>query len=226
VDTSKGPDPAARVCPRCGEEAGKQAFCGGCGLNLSAQHELPTRSKWEKAHIAPAQNAQSSVPMRANDGEHHDTPLPPTKQSGRGFRRWYDEQSKGGKVAFILSTTLAVLLVLGVIAVAASSGGGGSGGTASREPIHRAELEACVRGGSKYETYPEGETDAEGGVGETACKDVKLNMKVGGLEAVQREGEEEEAASGAPSMSELEAKCKGSEPEESVSCEPGTANEP
>lgn len=123
-------DPAARVCPRCGEEAGEQRFCGGCGLNLSAQNELPTRSEWEKAHVAPTEDALSSVPMRANDGEHRDTPpLPRQKQSGRGFRSWYDKQSKGGKVAFILSTTVAVILVLGVIG--AASGGNSNASTTS-----------------------------------------------------------------------------------------------
>ncbi len=75
--------------------------------------------------MAPAEDVLSGVPTRANDDEHRDTPLPPTKQSGRAFRGWYDEQSKGGKVAFILSTTLAVLLVLGVIIGAASGSGSG-----------------------------------------------------------------------------------------------------
>jgi uncharacterized RDD family membrane protein YckC len=37
---------SARVCPRCGEKAGNQPFCGGCGLNLAQQAELPDAEEY------------------------------------------------------------------------------------------------------------------------------------------------------------------------------------
>jgi hypothetical protein len=127
MEPVKGADPAARVCPRCGEKAGEQRFCGGCGLNLSGQHELPTRSEWETAHAKSGeatqpspdagQQASGSPAMKARSGL--DSQL-------SNARRWYERQPKGGKIAFVLSTTLAVLLVAGVVIGAASSGGGSS----------------------------------------------------------------------------------------------------
>lgn len=35
-----------RVCPRCGEAASDQRFCGGCGLNLGQQSELPDAEEY------------------------------------------------------------------------------------------------------------------------------------------------------------------------------------
>ena len=129
MDTGNGPDPATRVCPRCGEEAGEQRFCGGCGLNLSAQHELPTRSEWE-AHAAP-DAATRGQPSPGAGPQASDSPA--TKARSEldsqlsNARDWYQRQPKGGKLAFVLSTTLAVLLVVGVVIGAASSGGGAGG---------------------------------------------------------------------------------------------------
>lgn len=40
-------DPAARVCPRCGQPASDQSFCGGCGLNLAQQAELPSAEEYD-----------------------------------------------------------------------------------------------------------------------------------------------------------------------------------
>lgn len=42
-----GIEPDTRVCPRCGEPAGEQRFCGECGLSLASQPEIPTRRHWE-----------------------------------------------------------------------------------------------------------------------------------------------------------------------------------
>jgi hypothetical protein len=47
VDALKTPDLAARVCPRCGQPASDQSFCGGCGLNLAAQAELPSDEEYD-----------------------------------------------------------------------------------------------------------------------------------------------------------------------------------
>lgn len=41
------PEPATRVCPRCGREAGEHEYCQMCGLHLTEQPELPTRRQWE-----------------------------------------------------------------------------------------------------------------------------------------------------------------------------------
>jgi hypothetical protein len=38
-----------RVCPFCGEPPGAGVFCAGCGRNLAAVEQLPTRAEWEAA---------------------------------------------------------------------------------------------------------------------------------------------------------------------------------
>lgn len=40
-------EPVARVCPFCGAPPGTGVFCEGCGRNLSAVEQLPTREAWE-----------------------------------------------------------------------------------------------------------------------------------------------------------------------------------
>jgi hypothetical protein len=35
------------VCPRCGSSGVGNQFCGGCGLDLTDQYELPSRAEWE-----------------------------------------------------------------------------------------------------------------------------------------------------------------------------------
>src|ERR1039458_10833989 len=64
MDTDKGTDLAARVCPRCGEEAGERRFCGGCGLNLSERPEIPTRTEWvaKQPH-----NVQTATPAQVSN---------------------------------------------------------------------------------------------------------------------------------------------------------------
>lgn len=52
-----------RVCPRCGQATVEHTFCPQCGLNLSAQAEVPTRSEWEARQSTPPRGAeQASVP--------------------------------------------------------------------------------------------------------------------------------------------------------------------
>jgi hypothetical protein len=123
-------DPAARVCPRCGEEAGEQRFCGGCGLNLSSQHELPTRSAWETAHATSeeATPGQPSPDAGQQGGESATKARPGLDSPLRDAKRWFNEQSKRSRNAFVLAATLAVLLVVGVVIGAASSGGGSKRG--------------------------------------------------------------------------------------------------
>lgn len=50
--------PSTRVCPRCGEPAGDQRFCGDCGLNLGRLAQAPTRAEWlvrdlPRTNVAP-----------------------------------------------------------------------------------------------------------------------------------------------------------------------------
>lgn len=51
-----------RVCPICGEPAGTRPFCDGCGRNLTAESQLPTRAEWESAH--PDAAARAAVKSR------------------------------------------------------------------------------------------------------------------------------------------------------------------
>ena len=52
-----------RVCPECGEPAGEAPFCASCGLNLTNQARLPTRSDWEAAQTPPPPPPQlESIP--------------------------------------------------------------------------------------------------------------------------------------------------------------------
>ena len=39
-----------RVCPFCGEPPGPGVFCAGCGRNLAAVEQLPTRAEWQAEH--------------------------------------------------------------------------------------------------------------------------------------------------------------------------------
>jgi hypothetical protein len=44
-------DPAARVCPFCGEPPGGGIFCAACGRNLGGVERLPMRAEWEGAEL-------------------------------------------------------------------------------------------------------------------------------------------------------------------------------
>jgi hypothetical protein len=56
-----------RVCPRCGVAAEENDYCSGCGLQLNALVELPTRSAWEaeraQSAIVPVQPRRPIAPM-------------------------------------------------------------------------------------------------------------------------------------------------------------------
>jgi len=83
-------DSRGASCPRCGSPAGGRRFCAVCGLNL---------------------------------GQSGSTPRSPSAAATRllvDARGWYRRQSKGGKVAFLVSTALAILIVGGLIAHAVS----------------------------------------------------------------------------------------------------------
>jgi hypothetical protein len=45
-------DPAARVCPFCGELPGAGMFCAACGRSLAGVERLPTRPQWETGGAA------------------------------------------------------------------------------------------------------------------------------------------------------------------------------
>lgn len=119
------PDPAARVCPRCGEKAGEQRFCGGCGLNLSEQ--LPSPEEWETDRASQS---------RVEQDESADPWVRRGFQLARLWtkvrsdaKRWYGRRSRSGKTAVI---ALAAVLVVIVISLATQAGGsGGVGGSVS-----------------------------------------------------------------------------------------------
>lgn len=61
------PEPSVRVCPRCGEPAGHQRFCGSCGLNIWELHELPTRADFEaRVGEMPKEPGASEPPPRSS----------------------------------------------------------------------------------------------------------------------------------------------------------------
>ncbi len=121
MDTATA-DPAARVCPRCGGEAGEQRFCGGCGLNLSGQHELPTRSEWETDRAS-----RSSVEQQESDDPR--TKVRPLLESAlNDAKRWYERHSKRGKVTIIVSLVGAVVLIPVVISTASGGASQASSG--------------------------------------------------------------------------------------------------
>jgi hypothetical protein len=62
--------PDTRVCPQCGEPAGAQPFCAACGLNLSREARLPSRSEWE------AQQRDPSATEHASNAPDRETPAP------------------------------------------------------------------------------------------------------------------------------------------------------
>jgi hypothetical protein len=55
-------DPAARVCPFCGEPPGDGVFCGACGRNLAGVEQLPTRGEWERGGGAPSPTEAEEAP--------------------------------------------------------------------------------------------------------------------------------------------------------------------
>lgn len=108
MDTSMT-DPAAPVCPRCEEPAGEQRFCGECGLNLAEQSDLPTRSEWHAADVAPEHDLpkrQYGYPQSASAGDRlHQIggSLPPAARVWNGFLGWFHKQPRGGRIALVLS---------------------------------------------------------------------------------------------------------------------------
>ena len=61
-------DGQARVCPRCGHEAGEDPYCSECGLHLAELDELPTHADWsaDPASVAEAAGAKESTqPLKA-----------------------------------------------------------------------------------------------------------------------------------------------------------------
>jgi ribosomal protein L37E len=125
-----------RVCVRCGETAGEQRFCSACGLNLSVQQELPSRAEWEAAQVPPAQAApdgEQGQPLHGEDSEavcDTGSSLAPAQRVWRDFVGWYDQQSKGGRVAFLISLMLSAILVVAIAIV--TTGGSGGGGSATQ----------------------------------------------------------------------------------------------
>src|SRR5688572_30734081 len=74
----------ARVCPECGEPAGAQPFCAGCGVNLSQQPRLPSRAEWEREHAPSSDPATPQQPAADETApaslEKPERPGPPPSQ--------------------------------------------------------------------------------------------------------------------------------------------------
>jgi uncharacterized RDD family membrane protein YckC len=75
MDAAKMTDLAARVCPRCGDEAGEHRFCQSCGLNLAEQTELPTaeeysarlrQEQWLRSQKGASSPGQAALPTTAH----------------------------------------------------------------------------------------------------------------------------------------------------------------
>jgi hypothetical protein len=60
-------EPAARVCPFCGEPPGEGVFCAACGRNLTRVDQLPTRAMWERERAGST--AAAGTASRSNAGE-------------------------------------------------------------------------------------------------------------------------------------------------------------
>ena len=102
-----------RVCPRCGEPAGKDEFCSKCGLNLWEQPELPTREEWEQA-------------------QSEEKPGPPSAKAGTGtpVAHWWRSLSSSRQEGVLISAAIVgIVVVVVVVAIAANSGGGSSIGS-------------------------------------------------------------------------------------------------
>ncbi len=118
-------NPAARVCPRCGEEAGEQRFCESCGLNLLEQPELPTRSAWEASQVADeaglaAGGAAHRAAEQAFASRSTDTMRPPALPLWHALRNWFSARSTASKVA-CLAVPLVVLLLLVAVLIGATT---------------------------------------------------------------------------------------------------------
>lgn len=112
-----------RVCPRCGEEAGRDEFCSECGLHLWEQSELPTRDEWEQAGGEGAHDA----PTRSGN-------VDPDGRSVVGW--WRSLPSSREAVILVSATTVALVVLLGYGTFAAVNTGddipfccGNGGGT-------------------------------------------------------------------------------------------------
>jgi hypothetical protein len=60
-------DRDARVCPKCGAPTGSaDAFCAGCGQNLTTVQRLPTRDEWEQESVSSRHAEAQQIADRLN----------------------------------------------------------------------------------------------------------------------------------------------------------------
>jgi hypothetical protein len=104
--------PGARVCPECGKPGGVTAFCGNCGLNLSAVDRLPTRKEWEAGETsgrgapASARTTQATTAYPAHTPKPTVAARPSTAVSSR-------RPNPAVLVAGCVALVAAVLIVIG-----------------------------------------------------------------------------------------------------------------
>lgn len=163
-------NPATRVCPRCGEPASDQRFCGDCGLNLAAESEIPTREEWEDSSepAGPASTDQqaavdpdtASVPVEASPTPPKADAATPPDPSGHPRDHWFLQDFSGWRLPAAI--VVGVLVVYGLVA-AISPGNeipfccGGSSNSSNE--VVRADLQASLTSVVKDNIYAKSGAD-------------------------------------------------------------------
>ena len=140
------------VCPRCGSAAEEHPYCPKCGLHLFEEPELPTREMWERHVLTAAASFAQEAPESDVDAEPLARTISHSGPPGRGpfqsFGNWWQEQSRGGKAAFLISTVGAMMI--GVVWVLSATVGGGSKDSSSSSGSTKSRVSAaegvCVYG--------------------------------------------------------------------------------
>ncbi len=120
------------VCPRCGETAGEEQFCGSCGLNLSEQQEVPTRAVWEAWKASQTSSAGASKlpspgwhsdPAATGSGSHvapgTDAPDPGAEPGAHSPPKVPKQSAAGAQdaAAARFRSSRVAILVLGLVAI-------------------------------------------------------------------------------------------------------------
>jgi hypothetical protein len=128
----------------------------GDPASVTSAPAIPTRAEWGATHVAPVENASEEHPPTVPENGRA-----PAQRVDRAFLAWFNEQSKGVRIALVLSTTLAVLLAAGVVIGAATKGSGGSGSGYHYTAAQKEKIQsACEK--VKAETARFAERSAEG----------------------------------------------------------------
>lgn len=83
-----------RVCPSCGEPAGRQPFCGLCGVNLTKYSSLPTRTEWEDKQPKSVRRIARTLEEAFNESKHVESQQREQAQRARRERRDSEESER------------------------------------------------------------------------------------------------------------------------------------